>query len=109
MQMQDKSNKEKHLHALLSKMLSFLKYIKEKVLAGFNFIKKKCETLYDFLAGRVNVDIVRDAKILVFTLLLIVVGVLIIHIINISYNSITNKIFEIGYDNRIINCTSRFL
>lgn len=92
--MQNKSNKEKHLHTFLSKMLSFLKYIKGKVLAGFNFIKKKCETLYDFLAGRVNVDIVRDAKILVFTLLLIVVGVLIIHIINISYNSITNKMFE---------------
>ena len=73
--MQNKSNKEKHLHTFLSKMLSFLKYIKGKVLAGFNFIKKKCETLYDFLSGRVNVDIVRDAKILVFTLLLIVVGV----------------------------------
>ena len=92
--MQDKSNKEKHLHTFLSKMLSFLKYIKEKTLAGFNFIKEKCETLYDFLAGKVNVNIVRDVKILVFTLLLIIVGVLVTHIINISYHSITNKMFE---------------
>ncbi len=92
--MQDKSNKEKHLHTFLSKMLSFLKFIKEKIMIGFNFFKKKCEKLYDALAGKIDVDIVRDIKILISTIFLIFICILTIHIIKSSYNSITNKMFE---------------
>ena len=35
--MQNNTNKEKHLHTFLSKMLSFLKYVKKKTLENQSY------------------------------------------------------------------------